>query len=95
MVDITSLSCPRSSFGLAIRAIGLPEGWVEYSSPVVPIAQFPANLQKPRVIWSVTQWCNQAYLQFLDLACSLNERGIPGPASQFFEAMEKDVLMES
>jgi hypothetical protein len=31
---------------------------------------------------------------FLDLACFLNGRDIPGPASQFFEAMEKDVLLE-
>jgi hypothetical protein len=30
----------------------------------------------------------------LDLACCLNERDIPGPASQFLEAMEKDVLLE-
>jgi hypothetical protein len=71
-----------------------PQGWVEYSSPVVAIAQFHADLQKPRVIWSVTQWYNWAYLQFLDLVCCLNERGIPGPASQFLEAMEKDVLLE-
>jgi len=25
----------------------------------------------------------------------MNESGTPGPASQFFEAMEKDVLVES
>jgi len=30
----------------------------------------------------------------LDLTSYLNERDIPGPASQFHAAMEKDVLLE-